>query len=411
MLVVFDCQISGISGDMLLSSLIDIGANKKRVIDAIMSCQNFLEGSKVIDALFEDVSKSGFRATALKIKYEDAIHERKGIEVYDAIARCCDSLDLENKTKAFALASIKTLIEAEANVHGEQYSNVHLHEASSIDTIVDIVGTAVAIQDLGLFGAEIYSSRVAVGGGSLTFSHGTVTNPSSAILEIFKNRNFTLVGGPIDSELTTPTGASMLVNLAKGSMDFYPALQPIKVGYGAGSKDFDNFPNLLKVVLGKELQTMQMDTVYILETNVDDATGEIIGNMIDRLMEKGAKDVSVIPATTKKNRPANLIRVVCDYDQLNTMLDTLIKESGTLGVRVQQTQRYVVPRITLAVPISIKGEEFVIRVKVVKEQDKIVYAKPEYEDVKNVSMKLNIPFRIASSTVQQAIMDKLSVKQ
>lgn len=411
MLVVFDCQISGISGDMLLSSLIDIGANKKRVIDAIMSCQNFLEGSKVIDALFEDVSKSGFRATALKIKYEDKIYERKGIEVYDAIARCCDSLDLENKTKAFALASIKTLIEAEANVHGEQYSNVHLHEASSIDTIVDIVGTAVAIQDLGLFGAEIYSSRVAVGGGSLTFSHGTVTNPSSAILEIFKNRNFTLVGGPIDSELTTPTGASMLVNLAKGSMEFYPAMQPIKVGYGAGSKDFDDFPNVIKVVLGKEAQTTQMDTVYILETNVDDATGEIIGNMIDRLMEKGAKDVSVISATTKKNRPANLIRVVCDYDQLNIMLDTLIKESGTLGVRVQQTQRYVVPRITLSVPISIKGEEFVIRVKVVKEQDEIVYAKPEYEDVKNVSVKLNIPFRIASSTVQQAIMDKLSVKQ
>lgn len=411
MLAIVDCQISGISGDMLLSSLVDIGANKKKVIDAIMSCQNFLEGSKVISATFDDVRRSGFRATALNIRYEDNVHERKGIEVYDAAARCCDSLDLENKTKAFALASIKTLIEAESSVHGEEYNNVHLHEASSIDTLVDVIGTAVAIQDLGLFSAEIYSSNVAVGGGSLTFSHGTITNPGSAILEIFKNRNFTLIGGPVDTELTTPTGASMLVNLAKGSMDFYPALQPIKVGYGAGSKDFGNFPNVLKIVLGKVLKVMQTDTVYVLETNVDDATGEIIGNMIDRLMEKGAKDVSVIPATTKKNRPANLIRVVCDYDQLNTVLDTLIKESGTLGVRVQQTQRYVVPRIMLSVPISIKGEEFVIRVKVVKEQDKIVYAKPEYEDVRNVSMKLNIPFRIASSTVQQAIMDKLSVKQ
>lgn len=411
MLAIVDCQISGISGDMLLSSLVDIGANKKKVIDAIMSCQNFLEGSKVISATFDDVRRSGFRATALNIRYEDNVHERKGIEVYDAAARCCDSLDLENKTKAFALASIKTLIEAESSVHGEEYNNVHLHEASSIDTLVDVIGTVVAIQDLGLFSAEIYSSNVAVGGGSLTFSHGTITNPGSAILEIFKNRNFTLIGGPVDTELTTPTGASMLVNLAKGSMDFYPALQPIKVGYGAGSKDFGNFPNVLKIVLGKVLKVMQTDTVYVLETNVDDATGEIIGNMIDRLMEKGAKDVSVIPATTKKNRPANLIRVVCDYDQLNTVLDTLIKESGTLGVRVQQTQRYVVPRIMLSVPISIKGEEFVIRVKVVKEQDKIVYAKPEYEDVRNVSMKLNIPFRIASSTVQQAIMDKLSVKQ
>jgi uncharacterized protein (DUF111 family) len=148
-----------------------------------------------------------------------------------------------------------------------------------------------------------------------------------------------------------------------------------------------------------------------LETNVDDITGEIMGRMIDSLMEKGAKDVSVIPATTKKNRPSNLIRVMCDYELLNPVLNTLIQESGTLGVRVQQTSRYVVPRIRLSVPVSIKGEEFVISVKVVKEQDRVVYAKPEYEDVLNVSTKLNIPFRIASSMIQQAIMHKLSVEQ
>ncbi len=409
MLAVFDCQIAGISGDMLLSSLIDLGANRSKVIDAIMSCQNFLEGSRIINASFEEVKRSGFRATALKIKYDDKAHERKGVEVYDAIARCCDSLDLENKTKSFALASIKTLIEAESKVHGEEYGMVHLHEASSIDTLVDIVGSAVAMQDLGLFSADIYSSRVAVGGGSLTFSHGTTTNPGSAILEIFKNRNFTLIGGPVDSELTTPTGASMLVNLAKGSLEFYPALQPVKVGYGAGSKNFENFPNVLKVVLGKEVQKLEMDTVYLLETNVDDASGEVIGSLIDDLMEIGAKDVSVIPVISKKSRPAHIIRVICDYAQLNTVLNTLIQESGTLGVRVQQTSRYVVPRVVLSVPVSIKGEEFVVRVKVVKEQDKIVYAKPEYDDVKNVAAKLNIPYRTASSMINQAILEKLSV--
>jgi uncharacterized protein (DUF111 family) len=114
---------------------------------------------------------------------------------------------------------------------------------------------------------------------------------------------------------------------------------------------------------------------------------------------------------TKKNRPANLIRVICDYELLNPVMNALIQESGTLGVRVQQTNRYIVPRVTISVPVSIKGEEFVLRVKVVKEQDRIVYAKPEYEDVKRVSVKLNIPFRVVSSLLQQAIMDKLSVKQ
>jgi hypothetical protein len=271
MLAVIDCQIAGISGDMLLSSLIDLGADRKKVIDVIMSCQNFVKGSKIVNATFEDVMRSGFRATALNIEYDEKVHERKGIEVYDAVAKCCDSLYLDNKTTAFALGSVKTLIEAESHVHGEKYNDVHLHEASSIDTLVDIVGSAVAIQDLGLHNADVYSSQVAVGGGLLTFSHGTVTNPGSAILEIFKNRKFTLVGGPIDSELTTPTGASMLVNLAKGSLDFYPALQPINVGYGAGTKNFEGFPTILKVIVGKHVEKMETDLAYMLEANVDDA--------------------------------------------------------------------------------------------------------------------------------------------
>lgn len=411
MLLVIDSQLSGIAGDMLLSSLIDIGANKKKVIDGITACQDFLTGSNIVDVNFEHVQRSGFRATALKMNYEDSKKERKGIEMYDAVTRCVDSLGLDGKARAFAIGSIKTLIEAEAQVHGKDYNDVHLHEASSIDTMADIIGTAVAAEDLGIFSARIYSTKVAVGGGMMNFSHGTVTNPGSAILEIFKNSKFTLVGGPIASELTTPTGASMLVNLAEGSLDFYPALQPVKVGYGAGSKQFEGVPNLLKIILGKEVQTLQMESVYVLETNVDDATGEIIGNMIDVLMEQGAKDVSVIPAVTKKSRPASLIRVICDSSSLNQVLNTLVQESGTLGVRVQETSRYVMPRMTITVPVSIRGEEFLVRVKVVKDQDTILYAKPEYDDVKKVSAKLNMPFRGASSMVQQAIMEKLSVKQ
>ena len=154
---------------------------------------------------------------------------------------------------------------------------------------------------------------------------------------------------------------------------------------------------------------MEMDTVYMLETNIDDASGEVMGNLIDSLMEQGAKDVSIIPAVAKKGRPAYITRVMCDYEQIGTMLNTLIQESGTLGVRVQQTSRYIVPRAVLSVPVSIKGEAFVVRVKVVKEQDRIVYAKPEYDDVKNIASKLKIPYRTASSLINQAILEKLSV--
>ncbi len=409
MLAVFDCQVAGISGDMILSALIDLGANRGKVTDAIMSCPNFLAGSRIADLAFDDVSRSGFRAKALRIKYEDNVHERKGIEVYDAAARCCDSLDLDNKAKSFALSSIKTIVEAEAAVHGESYSEVHLHEASSIDTLVDVVGSAVALQDLGLLGATIFSSRVAVGGGTLKFSHGLTSNPGSAVLEIFRNRNFKIVGGPVESELTTPTGAAMLVNLARGSLDFYPTLQPVKIGYGAGQNDFEGFPNVLKVVLGKEAQQMNVDTIYTLETNIDDASGEVMGSLVESLMEKGAKDVSVIPALTKKNRPSYVVRVLCDQERMNALLQTLVQESGTLGVRVQESPRYVLPRVVLSVPVSIGGEDFVVRVKVVKDQNRIVYAKPEYDDVKDIAARLKMPYRTASTLVTQAVTEKLTV--
>jgi hypothetical protein len=409
MLAVLDCQVAGISGDMILAALIDLGANRSKVSDAIMSCPDFLAGSRITDLSFDDVSRSGFRAKALRIKYHDDVHERKGVEIYDAVARCCDSLDLDNRAKSFALASVKTIIEAEAAVHGERYSDVHLHEASSIDTLVDIVGSAVALQDLGLFSASIFSSRVAVGGGSLKFSHGLTTNPGSAVLEILRSRNFTITGGPVESELTTPTGAAMLVNLAKRSLDFYPALQPVKVGYGAGQKEFDGFPNMLKVILGMEARQMNVDTVYTLETNIDDASGEVMGSLVESLMEKGAKDVSVIPALAKKGRPAYVVKVLCDLEKVNALLEALVQESGTLGVRVQESSRYVVPRTVISVPVSVGGEDFVVRVKVVKDQEKIVYAKPEYDDVKDIAARLKIPYRTAVTLVTQAVTDKLTV--
>src|SRR6185503_2669146 len=135
-------------------------------------------------------------------------------EMYRSLGRCCDSLGLEQRARTFAMESLKTIIAAEATIHGEDFENVHLHEASSIDTLADLVGCAMALQNLKLFDVKIFSTKVAVGGGVLKFSHGILPNPASAILEIFKGRQFVLAGGQAEEELTTPTGAAMLVNLA-----------------------------------------------------------------------------------------------------------------------------------------------------------------------------------------------------
>ena len=155
-------------------------------------------------------------------------------------------------------------------------SSIHFHEASSIDTVIDIIGTAVALDDLKLLDDEIVTTPVAVGGGTLTFSHGTTSNPASAILEIFRDSNIVISGGQVKEELTTPTGASMLSSITKTCMDYYPKMKIKSIGYGAGKKNFDGFSNVLKIVVGEKSTEFQHDIVNVLETNVDDVSGEIL---------------------------------------------------------------------------------------------------------------------------------------
>lgn len=414
MMLIIDCQTTGISGDMLLASLVDLGADGKRIIDALYSCQDVVEWLRIREISFSEVSRSGFRAMMLNISYSgDGEHERSGSEVHDAIVRCCDHLALDGRARAFALKSIDEIIRAEARIHREDRSHVHLHEISSADTIVDIVGTALALQDLRLLDADVYATRVAVGGGYLTFSHGTVSNPASAILEIFKGRRFTLVGGPVEHELTTPTGAAMLVSLAEGSVDNYPAFECVNVGYGAGMHEFTSVPNVLKVVLGRRrLGSMHgmlgTDSVLILETNIDDVEGEHIGNMVERLMESSARDVSVVSAIGKKGRPSYILRVICDSQSMGTILDIIFKESGTLGVRVQECMRYVLPREIISVPMSIEGREFNVRAKVVRDGGgRVVYIKAEHDDVAMIARALGMPYRLAHSIINKGITSRL----
>ncbi|HKZ61542.1 MAG TPA: nickel pincer cofactor biosynthesis protein LarC, partial [Nitrososphaera sp.] len=321
-IAVIDAQVAGIAGDMLMASLVDAGANKSKVVDAIFACQNFLKGSKIAKADFVKAASHGFAATQLLMKYTDSVHERKGAEMHRSLARCCDSLGLDQRARTFALESLKTIVSAEAKIHGEGFDSVHLHEASSIDTLADLVGCAMALQDLRLFDARIYSTKVAVGGGLLKFSHGTTPNPASAIIEIFKGKQFVIVGGQAEEELTTPTGAAMLVNLASGSVNYYPSIAPEKIGYGAGTKKFEGFANVVRVLVGTAgiVAKTTKDTVCVVETNIDDVSGELVGNLVERLSEV-SKDVTVFPGTTKKSRPTFLIRIISENAQLNNVLE------------------------------------------------------------------------------------------
>ena len=403
MVLIIDAQIAGISGDMVLSSLVSLGANKSRIIEGIHTAEAFLENSKISNIDFASVQKNGKDATQLILQIDENVHERKATDVKNCIIESSKKVGLSESGLNFVMNTINTLISAESKVHGESESSVHFHEAASIDTVVDILGTAIALDDLNLFSDEIVCSPVAIGGGTVTFSHGKTSNPAYAILEIFKDSEIIVQGGTITDELTTPTGASILVNLAKTCSEFYPPMKINSIGYGAGSKDFGEFSNVLKLVNGKTKINLVKDTVQILETNVDDVSGEVLGNMIEKIMSNGAKDVTITSAITKKGRPTQLISVICDSESMNSILELLVAETKTLGVRIRNSERYVVPRSIEQDTIEIDGHKFPVHYKMVKGN---AHFKIEFEDIKSISDCLNKPFHQIEGMIRKKILEK-----
>ena len=405
MVLVIDPQIAGISGDMILSSLVDLGADKKRIIDGVKVSQKYLHGSKIKKIDFKKVNKHGVKATSLILELDEHHHERKGSEIQECIKKTSNKIGLSDKATKFAVGAISTLISAESKIHGVPKDSVHFHEASSIDTVIDIVGTAIALDDLGCFDEATVTLPVAVGSGTVSFSHGTVSNPAGAILGIFEKSGILILGNKAKDELTTPTGASILVNLAKKCQGFYPMMKIDSVGYGAGQKNFEGFSNVLKIVRGQASESLSTDSVTILETNVDDVSGEVLANVIDKIMAGGAKDVSVVPSITKKGRPGHVISVICDSGTANRLTDLLILETGTLGVRVRSSDRFIVQREIIPLKIRVKNQNFSVRCKVTNYGGK--QFKAEHDDIKKISAKLAISLKQAEDLVRTEVKKQL----
>lgn len=408
-IVIIDSQVAGISGDMLLSSLVDIGANKKKVVDSIYACQDYFEGSKIRKVDFIKTTSYGISCTKLLFEYKDSTRSRLGSVVYRAIASCCDSINLSNVAKSFVLNSIKTIITAESKIHGSKHDDVLLHEVSTVDTAADLIGTAVALDNLGLLSQKCYATDVAIGNGMLQFSHGIVPNPGNAILEILRNSQILLVPGKINGELTTPTGAAMLVNLASEHISQYPPFIPEQIGNGAGQKDGKNVANILRLVVGQSNSNVDhtSESVYEIETNVDDATGETIGNMIETLYANGAKDVTVLQGISKKNRPSFIIKVLSDMTSRDSLVKLLLNETGSLGCRVHEINRITIPRSFITVPITIGNQRFVVKVKLSKDKDgTIKLVKPEYDDIKKIATRLKAPYRKVFDIVYYEVFKK-----
>ena len=404
MVIVIDPQIAGISGDMLLSSLVNLGADKNKIVEGIMKSQKFLQGSTIKKIDFQKIQKCGVESTELILEIDENISERKGIEIKKAILDSINELSLTTKAKIFAESCINTLISAESKIHGISENSVHFHEASSIDTLVDIVGITIALDDLKLFEEKIVCLPVSVGGGTVSFSHGTMSNPASAILQIFKNSNLNIQGNNSKEELTTPTGACILVNLTNNPVQYYPSMNVSSIGYGAGQKDFEGFSNVLKIIQGDQ-NNFDIDSVKILETNIDDVSGEILGHLIDKIMEQGAKDISIYPGITKKGRPTNLICIICNDEKVNEITDILVLETGTLGIRISDSNRIIVPRTNHSFSLTFEGKSFEIKYKKSTYKEK-THFKIEFEDLKNISETLDKPIRDVELFLRKEIEER-----
>ena len=407
-ILVIDPSIAGISGDMMLSSIIDIGADEKLVIENLESIKDYFKSCKKLEISFKDVTKNGFRAKKADIIIEEDKNSHNVDELNYNLERSIENVSISHNAKAFIKNSFENLISAESALHGISNKEMHLHEAGSIDTFVDIIGTGIALDNLKLFNLkEIITTPVSVGGGDITFSHGKMQNPAPAILEIARRNNIMIRGGPGMYETATPTGMAMLAALVEESQEIFPGIKPELIGVGAGSSEFKEIPNILRITLG-EKSTLLTDEIAIIETNIDDRTGEELGYAMQRIIDNGALDVSLIPTIGKKGRPSNVLKVITNLSKSEFFSDLVMRETGTLGVRVYPMSRFIQMRENLKANITIKNNDEEIDVKVVKsESGEIIQFKPEFDQIFKLSEKYKINLIELKNDISKQIQREL----
>lgn len=378
MKIIYFDAFSGCSGDMILGALLDAGLPEQQ-LRADLALLG-LTGYEL------QVSKSnrkhlhGTKVTVTVVEEPGHHHHRH----YEDIESIIDGSKLAEQIKVNSLAVVKNLALAEGHVHGIDYREVHFHEVGAIDSIVDIVGSVIGLHRLGI--EKIYSSPLHVGTGFVNCAHGTFPVPAPATS--FLLSGVPVYGKGIPTELVTPTGAAILKTLCTqfGSL---PPSTIEKVGYGVGSKDIPDIPNLLRVFIGRLTMSLETDQVTLIESNLDDMNPEFCEHVALTLQAQGALDVSFIPIYMKKQRPGILIQVLAPPDKARRLAYILMKESSTLGVRYQTIDRLLLPRTSL----QLDTRHGKISAKKALLPDGHAKITPEYESCRRLAQELDLPLR------------------
>ncbi len=406
--VVIDAGMGGIAGDMIIGSLLDINKDPKRIYELSKTIEDNLNYVDKFELEISKTARGGIEATDVEPIIEEDVHELPANEVKKQAIEIAKKMGLSENSLQFSETVFEKLIKAEAGVHGVSEDSVHLHEIASSDTVFDVVGVALLLEELQFLdeNTEIYSTPPALGGGFIETAHGTLPVPAPATLKILEENNFKTSQSTVEAELTTPTGAALLTSLTDDVVELFPPLKLQETGYGSGSNDFEGTPNALRIVQGENFKATK-EKIIAIETNLDDVQGENLGYLIEKLMKNGAYDVDILPAVGKKNRPANVVKIMADRKNYEKLVDILIEETGTLGVRVLETPRIIADRRKEDIDVQVSGEEYKVTVKISKTKDgKLINKKPEYDDLKKIAEDSDLALREVSKRVEKQIMEK-----
>jgi uncharacterized protein (TIGR00299 family) protein len=370
-----DC-FSGIAGDMFLAACLDAGLLNAAYLEKKLS----LLGIGKIKIQKKKVKRSAITATHLNLgAAEDPLAHRQWSDIRQLIEKS----KLTQGEKRRAIAIFQILAETEAKIHGSDPDRVHFHELGAIDSICDIVGAAIVLERLDI--EKAYASKINVGSGFVETMHGRLPVPAPATLELLKN--IPTYSSGVQSELVTPTGAAILKHV---SCEYtWPEARWEEIGYGAGTKDFPNQPNVLRLMVGQSLSALQADETILLETEIDDMNPEIFPYVQTALLEQGIKSVSLQTLLMKKGRSGYLLRVLCDSQTLDTALEIIFRETTTLGVIWQPVKRKKLDRRI----IEVKTPYGKIKVKLGLLGSEIINIAPEHEDCRRLAEKSGVALK------------------
>ncbi len=372
--IYFDAK-AGLSGDMILGALLDLGASRAK-FKARLAALNLPVGIRI-----QEAERSNLRALKVEVLVKGTTSPaRKWKDIESLIKKA----PFSEAVQARALAIFENLFKAEAKVHGSKFHETHLHEAGADDALVDVLGCAYLFEELDI--SEFFASPLNVGDGWVKTSHGVLPVPPPAVAELLKGIPVYSAGPK--AELVTPTGAAIVATLVKKFVPF-PELTYEKIGTGAGSRDFRGFPNILRIFYGSASRFFAEKRVYLIETTIDDSNPQVLAGFMDLALERGALDVFLTPVVMKKNRLATKLTLMAELDRIDDLIAAVFRETSSIGVRYFPVERRALERSIKTVKVL--GAN--IRIKVSRLEGKDANIQPEFSDCLKLARKKGFPVK------------------